>query len=74
VSQVTFGDNIEGSRMIQDVVIQGELAAGEIKPSTVVIGSAGEKDKPWNQINLGLLETSPGGLLDVGSSFCQVIG
>ena len=28
MSQVAFWDNIEGSRMVQDVVVQGELAAG----------------------------------------------
>ena len=72
--QVAFWDNIEGSGMIQDVVIQGELAAGEVRALTTVIGSDGENDKPWNQINLSLLETSPGSLLDVGSGFCQVIG
>ena len=41
---------------------------------TAVIGSDGERDKPGDQVNLGLLETSPGSLLDVSSSFCQVIG
>jgi len=60
--------------MIQDVVVQGELATGEVKALTAVIGSDGDNDKPWNQINLGLLETRPGSLLNVGSGFCQVIG
>jgi len=73
MSRVAFWDNIESSRMIQDVVIQGEFTAEEMKRLAVVIGSDDE-DKPWDQIDLGLLETSPGGLLDVGSGFGQVIG
>ena len=39
VSQITFWDDIEGSRVIQDMVIQGEFATTEMKRSTVVIGS-----------------------------------
>jgi len=73
VSQVAFWDNIESSRMIQDMVIQGEFTAEKMKRLAAVIRSDDE-DKPWDQINLGLLETSPGGLLDVGSGFGQVIG
>ena len=34
MSQITFWDNIEGSRMIQDVVIQREFAAGEVERLT----------------------------------------
>jgi hypothetical protein len=37
--QVAFWDNVEGSRMIQDVVIQGEFAAEEMKRLIVIIGS-----------------------------------
>ena len=59
--------------MIQDVVIQGELAAEKMKGLSTVIGS-GDGDKPWDQVNLGLLETGPGSFLDVGSGFGQVIG
>ena len=73
MSQVAFWDNIESSRMIQDMVIQGEFTAEKMKRLAAVIRSDDE-DKPWDQINLGLLETSPGGLLDVGSGFGQVIG
>ena len=71
--QVAFWDNIEGGRMIQDVIIQGEFTAEEMRRLTAVIGS-NDGDKPWNQVDLGLLETGPGSLLDVGSDFCQVIG
>ena len=73
MSQVTFWDNIGGSRVIQDVVIQGEFTAEETKRLTAVIGSD-DGGKPRDQINLGLLETGPGSLLDVGSGFGQVIG
>ena len=73
VPQVAFWNNIEGSRMIQDMVIQGEFAAKEMKRLTAVIGPDGG-DEPWDQINFGLLETGPGSLLDVGSGFGQVIG
>ena len=74
MSQVAFWDDIESRRVIQDVVIQGEFTAGEVKTLAVVIGSDGGGDEPWNQIDLGLLEAGPGSLLDVGSSFGQVIG
>jgi hypothetical protein len=73
MSQVAFWDDIEGSRMIQDVVIQGEFTAEEMKRLTAVVGS-GDGGEPWDQINLGLLEASPGSLLDIGSNFGQVIG
>ena len=73
MSQVAFWDNIEGSRVIQDVVIQGEFTAEETKRLTAVIGSD-DGGEPRDQINLGLLKTGPGSLLDVGSGFGQVIG
>jgi len=73
MSQVAFWNNIESSRMIQDVVIQGEFTAEEMKRLTAVVGSDDE-DKPWDQINLSLLETGPRSLLDVGSDFGQVVG
>jgi len=73
MSQVAFRNDIEGSRMIQDVVVQGEFATEKVKRLTAATGSD-DGDKPWDQINLGLLETSPGNLLDVGSGFGQVIG
>ena len=72
MSQVTFWNNIESGRMVQDVVIQGEFTAEEMKRLTAAVRSDDE-DKPWDQINLGLLETGPGSLLDVGSDFGQVI-
>ena len=59
--------------MIQDVVVQGEFTAEEDKRLTAVIGS-GDGDKPGDEIDLGLLKAGPGGLLNVGSDFGQVIG
>ena len=74
MSQVAFRDNIEGSGVVQDVVVQGKFTAGEIKRSAVIVGSDDGGDKPGDQINLSRLETVPGSLLDVGSDFGQVIG
>ena len=37
MSQIAFWDDIEGGRMIQDVVIQGEFATEEVERLTAVI-------------------------------------
>jgi hypothetical protein len=74
VSQVALRDNIEGSRVIQDVVIQGEFAAEEMERLTAVIKSDDERGRPWNQIDLGSLKAGPGRLFDIGSDFGQVVG
>lgn len=74
MSRIAFWDNIEGSRMVQDVVIEGEFAAEEVGRLTAVVRSDDGGEKPWNQIDLGLLETGPSCLLDTGSSFSQVTG
>ena len=74
MAQIAFWDNIKGSRMIQDVVIQGEFAAEGVKRLTAEIRLGNGGEKPWNEIDLGRLETGPRCLLDIGSSFGQVIG
>jgi len=74
MSQIAFWNNIEGGRVIQDVVIQREFTAEKTKRLTAAIGSDGGRAKPWDEIDLGLLETGPGSLLDVGGHFGQVIG
>ena len=49
--QVAIWDYIEGSRVIQDVVVQGEFAAEEVARLTPVIKSNDEKR------NLGMRST-----------------
>lgn len=73
MAEVTLRDDVERGGVVEDVVVQGEITALSWS-AFYFMGIKIRFDIPGDQVNAALLQASPAGLPDVGSSLGELIG
>lgn len=74
VTSVALGDGVECRRVVENMVVERELAADSAYWSVYGDRRGGHRRIPRDEVNTTLLEAGPAGLTNIGSRLNELIG